>query len=127
MQEQNIHKTEATHYVADFYQIEDQKSLDDMDFCAKTVKGAVEISGCGILNIYQHKFSPQGLSITATLSESHCTIHTWPERGYCAIDLYGCGRANLRAGIDFFTAQFKPGKIRLIELQRGHEHENRPA
>jgi len=100
MKESQIHNTEATHYVIDFYQIENQSLLDDLDYCAETVIKAAELSGCGILNVFKHKFYPQGVSINATLSESHCAIHTWPERGYCAIDLYGCGDAVLSKGVE---------------------------
>ena len=113
------HKTEATHFVADFFDIEASHLLDDMAFCLKTVNEAVKEAGCGILNIHTHKFQPQGVSINATLSESHCAIHTWPEKGYCAIDLYGCGRAELHKGIDVFINAFKPKHTKIIKLSRG--------
>jgi S-adenosylmethionine decarboxylase len=113
------HKTEATHFVADFFDIKFPELLDDMDFCLKTVKDAIEAAGCGILNIHTHKFQPQGISINATLSESHCAIHTWPEKGYCAIDLYGCGRAELHKGIDIFIERFQPGNTKIVKLSRG--------
>jgi len=113
------HKTEATHYVADFFNIKSPHLLDDMDFCLQTVRQAVEAAGCTILNIYFHKFQPQGISINATLSESHCSIHTWPEKGYCAIDLYGCGRAELHKGIEIFKERFQPGNTKIIKLSRG--------
>jgi len=122
MKENKIHNTEATHYVIDFYQIENQSLLDDLDYCVETVIKAAEISGCGILNVFKHKFHPQGVSVNATLSESHCTIHTWPERGYCAIDLYGCGDVVLSKGVEFFKQRFMPKKIEIIKLSRGNKH-----
>lgn len=124
MKEDQIHETEATHFVVDFYQVENPQLLDDLEFCAATVIGAATISGCGILNVFKHKFQPQGVSVNATLSESHCAIHTWPERGYCAIDLYGCGDSNLQKGVDYFIEKFKPKKSRVQKLRRGHEHED---
>jgi len=124
MKENQIHETEATHFVVCFYQVADPSLLDDLDYCVDTVVGAATIAGCGILHIYKHKFNPQGVSVNATLSESHCAIHTWPERKYCAIDLYGCGDADLRKGIDYFVERFKPGKAKIQELKRGHEHED---
>lgn len=122
MKPEEIHDTEATHYVVDFYQIKNPSLLDDMDFCLKTVRDAIQAAGCGILNEFTYKFQPQGISITLTLSESHCAIHTWPERAYCAIDLYGCGDVNLRAGVDLFIERFKPGKPVVQKIKRGHEH-----
>jgi S-adenosylmethionine decarboxylase len=113
------HNTEATHYVADFFGIKEAHLLDNMDYCLATVKEAIEAAKCGILNIYQHKFTPQGISINATLSESHCAIHTWPEKGYCAIDLYGCGRAELHKGIEIFEARFRPEHTKIVKLSRG--------
>ena len=113
------HKTEATHYVADFFHVADPSLLDNMEFCLSMVKAAVEAAGCGILNIYSHKFEPQGISINATLSESHCAIHTWPEKAYCAIDLYGCGRAELHKGIEVFARLLQPKETKVVKLSRG--------
>lgn len=124
MKENQIHETEATHYVVDFYQIKDMHLLDDLEFCEATVVGAAKVSGCGILNVFKHKFEPQGVSVNATLSESHCAIHTWPERGYCAIDIYGCGDSDLSKGVEFFKQRFNPGKIEITKLLRGDKHGN---
>ena len=44
-----------------------------------------------VLRVIGEKFQPQGVTLLALLSESHASIHTWPEIGYCAIDLYTCG------------------------------------
>jgi len=124
MKDDQIHDTEATHYVVDFYQIENRSLLDDLDYCVETVIKAAEISGCGILNVFKHKFHPQGVSVNATLTESHCAIHTWPERGYCAIDLYGCGDSVLSRGVEFFKQRFMPKKIEIIKLIRGNKHDD---
>lgn len=121
---EDIQKTEAAHYVMDLYQIANYKLLDDMDYCLSTLSKAIESVSCEVLNIYQHKFSPQGISINATLSESHCAIRTWPEHAYCSIDFYSCGEKDLKKGVDCFINAFNPKKIRMIELKRGHEHDN---
>ena len=49
-----------------------------------------------ILNIFQHCFLPQGVTIVIALSESHVSCHTWPEQGCIAIDVYTCGDGNPR-------------------------------
>lgn len=119
----DIHDTRAKHYIADFYQV-DPDLLDNIDFCMATVEGAIEAAGCDVLNSFQHKFHPQGVSINLTLSESHCAIHTWPERGYCAIDLYACGDADLDKGIAYFVDSFKPKKKVIKIIDRGCHYED---
>lgn len=124
MEINEIHKTEATHYIMDFYDNKNYYILDDAKICLDMLTKALELAKCGILNIYTHKFTPQGLSINATLSESHCAIHTWPEKNYCAIDLYGCGSAvNLKAGVDFFLKALQPKKTKIIKLRRGYKED----
>ena len=44
-----------------------------------------------VVAIQGHQFAPQGVSVVAVLSESHLSIHTWPELGYAALDVYTCG------------------------------------
>jgi len=124
MKADEIHNTKATHYVVCFYQVENPELLDDLEYCKNTVIDAAVAAGCGILNIFEHKFHPQGVSVNATLSESHCAIHTWPERGYCAIDLYGCGGADLAKGIEVFKERFKPGRADITILTRGNNHDS---
>jgi S-adenosylmethionine decarboxylase len=124
MDKDQIHNTEATHYVVDFYGVENPTLLNDLEFCTKAVVNAAKVSGCGILNVFSHKFEPQGVSVNATLSESHCAIHTWPERGYCAIDLYGCGDSDLSKGVEHFKQQFNPKKTEIQKLKRGDKHES---
>ena len=48
-------------------------------------------AGAGILNAYAHQFEPQGVTITWALSESHASIHTYPERGAFFLDIFTCG------------------------------------
>jgi S-adenosylmethionine decarboxylase len=124
MDSNEIHNTEATHYVADFYGVKNPELLDDLEFCKNAVLEAATTAGCGILHIFDHKFQPQGVSVNATLSESHCAIHTWPERAYCAIDLYGCGEADLAKGIEVFKNRFQPERAEIIKLTRGNKHDN---
>lgn len=112
--------TKATHLVADLYDVARPNQLNDIAFCVAAVEEAIKIAGCTILNIYSHKFEPQGVTINITLTESHCTMHTWPEKGYCAIDLYGCGKdVNLKAGVDYLVKKFSPSKHKVTKLTRG--------
>ena len=117
--------TEGGHFLVDFWEVADPTLLDNMDYCIEMIRKAVELSHCKILDISKKKFDPQGLSIIAILSESHCSIHTWPEKAYCAIDLYGCGeKSDLKSGVDHFIKALKPGYKEITSVERGIRHGN---
>lgn len=65
-------------------------TLDDPDAVRKAVLAAVESCGATLLEVSAHHFDPQGVTVVATLSESHLAVHTWPERGEFAADLFHC-------------------------------------
>lgn len=116
-------ETKAVHYIADLWGVS-FKILDDLSGCESIFIEAIEKTGCHILYKYGHKFQPQGLTLNFTLSESHCTIHTWPEHNYCAIDLYGCGNPeNLELGIQHLIRELKPTKYQLKKINRGDPNE----
>jgi len=116
--------TKGGHYLIDCWEVSDPSLLDDMNYCLEMIEKAVELSNCKVLRIETKKFEPQGLSIMAILSESHCSLHTWPEEAYCAIDLYGCGKqSNLKLGADYFVDCLQPGYKQIINVERGVRHD----
>ncbi|MEM6289969.1 MAG: adenosylmethionine decarboxylase [Myxococcota bacterium] len=66
--------------------------LDDVDAVLAALKTATDDAGATLLQLSHHRFAPQGLTALALLSESHISVHTWPERGYAACDVFTCGR-----------------------------------
>lgn len=68
--------------------------LNDGISIQEAMESGVKRAGMTILNIYQHCFVPQGVTIVMALSESHVSCHTWPEKGCIAIDVYTCGPGN---------------------------------
>ena len=68
-----------------------QDKLNDEAFIKEALTQAAKESGATLISITSHKFNPQGVTALALLSESHISIHTWPERGYAAIDAFTCG------------------------------------
>jgi S-adenosylmethionine decarboxylase len=66
--------------------------LDSEEFINGALKEAAERSGATLLSLTSHKFEPQGVTALALLSESHISIHTWPELGYAAVDAFTCGK-----------------------------------
>jgi len=78
------------HIIAEFYNCS-EKLLNCIDFVEKTMVNAALACGAEVREFAFHKFSPQGVSGVVIISESHLTIHTWPELGYAAIDVFTCG------------------------------------
>ena len=78
------------HLILDFYGIT-SVDLDNYEEIDKLLSGAIIESGATIESKQFKKFEPQGVSILYLLSESHFSIHTWPEKNACAIDFYHCG------------------------------------
>lgn len=77
-------------------------------------------SGATVLHSYMHPFGEgMGVSGVVVLAESHISIHTWPERGYAAIDLFMCGKADPYKAIPALKAAFAPNAIQVAESKRG--------
>ena len=81
---------------------------------------AVKAAGATLLHIHLHKFSPNGgVSGVAVLSESHISVHTWPEKGFAAFDVFMCGAAEPLRTIPVLEAAFKPTRVVVGEHRRG--------
>ena len=65
--------------------------INDLDFIKSIMINSAEISGATILGEKFHKFSPLGVTGILSIAESHISIHTWPEYGYAAADIFSCG------------------------------------
>lgn len=93
-------------------------ALDDLDAIQSAFEQAIEACGATVLNRFAHKFQPQGVTVVYALAESHLSIHTFPEKGCCAIDVYTCGNMNARKGMDVLIEHFKPIEISMKEVSR---------
>jgi S-adenosylmethionine decarboxylase len=82
---------------------------------------AAALCGATLLHIHTHKFSPQGVSGVAVLGESHITVHTWPEIGYGAFDVFMCGDADPWKAVEVFKDTFDTEEVAVRELLRGAE------
>jgi S-adenosylmethionine decarboxylase len=81
------------HLLLEVYDIE-YDLLNNGISLQETMEKGIKRAGMTILNIFQHCFVPQGVTIVIALSESHVSCHTWPEEGAIAIDVYTCGDGN---------------------------------
>ena len=93
--------------------------LDDEARIQQAFRDCVDSCGATLLHIHTHKFSPQGVSGVAVLAESHISVHTWPEIGYGAFDVFMCGDARPWLAVDVLKAAFGTADVRVRELRRG--------
>lgn len=95
-------------------------NLDDVETMERAMIEAVTAAGATLLHIHLHKFSPNGgVSGVAVLSESHISVHTWPEKGFAAFDVFMCGAAEPLKTIPVLEAAFKPSRVVVGEHRRG--------
>jgi S-adenosylmethionine decarboxylase len=65
-------------------------SLNDAAFLESVIEGAAAAGRMTVLHRYVHRFSPQGITATLVLAESHIAIHSWPEHGLLFVDIATC-------------------------------------
>jgi len=81
---------------------------------------AAELAGVQIWSISFHRFQPHGVSGVVVISESHLSVHTWPEVGYVALDIYTCGKdAKPEIAVEYALEQFKATSVHVTEISRG--------
>ena len=96
--------------------------LNDETHVRDTIRRAAEIAGAHLLKLSSHSFSPQGVTALGLLSESHISIHTWPEAGYAAADMFTCGRRDsVTAAAEFMIHHLKAGRHATTCLERGEK------
>ena len=93
--------------------------MDDEARIQQAFRDCVDVCGATLLHIHTHKFSPQGVSGVAVLAESHISVHTWPEIGYGAFDVFMCGDAEPWRAVDVLKHAFSTTDVRVKELLRG--------
>ncbi len=83
-------KIVGKHCILELYEC-DQVKINDEAFLRTIITTAAKRAGAKLLNLITHRFEPQGVTGLALLAESHLSIHTWPEIGYAAVDVFTCG------------------------------------
>lgn len=107
----------GTHLLVDLW---GAKHLTDADLIETALKECITTCGATLLYLHLHCFSENGgISGVAVLSESHISIHTWPERDYAAIDIFMCGDARPHKAIPILRRYFQPTTVQLAEQKRG--------
>lgn len=94
--------------------------LDDLALMERALRDCVRLAGATLLHIHLHRFEAQGgISGVAVLAESHIAVHSWPESGYAAFDLFMCGTADPHRALPVLREAFAPRELQWRELLRG--------
>lgn len=113
----------GSHLLIELYGC-DKKSLELESTVAKTMKLAAVESEATVVTDSFHEFQPYGVSGAVIIQESHYTIHTWPEHGYAAVDLFYCGgTVKVHKAVEVLRTKFQPTRIKFLVVRRGLESE----
>ncbi|WP_028611841.1 adenosylmethionine decarboxylase [Paenibacillus harenae] len=113
------YSTFGRHVAVDTWGV-DFDLLNSAEFLQSHMVEAAEACGATVLSVQAKQFEPQGATVLVLLSESHLSIHTYPERGFAALDCYTCGETvDPQLAIDYMLAVLKPKQAYAKKLVRG--------
>lgn len=94
--------------------------LDDLPYIRNALLEAAEKTGATIIGESFHQFSPQGVTGVIAIAESHLCIHTWPEFGYAAVDIFTCGEGfKPREAAKMVVKKLESAEHSITEIERG--------
>ena len=109
----------GTHLLADLYGI-DALLLADASRLEQVMQQAAQAAGATVLNSHFHGFGEgHGVTGVMLLAESHLSVHTWPETGYAAFDVFMCGDSRPRRALDVLIGCLAPRHQEVTEILRG--------
>ncbi len=112
-------KALGTHVLVEMFGC-NPSTLKDKEYVGKVLIRAAEEAKAHIVATYFHQFQPFGVSGAVIIEESHFTIHTWPEHGFAAVDLFYCSEdVDVERAISVLVEEFKPDSITTFEVKRG--------
>jgi S-adenosylmethionine decarboxylase len=107
------------HLLADFYGVA-EAPLKDAAFLEHLLREAAQQAGARVLSSHFHVFGEEkGVTGVVLLSESHISIHTWPETGFAALDVFMCGSALPELALEHAARVLKPVRQRVTHAERG--------
>lgn len=112
-------KALGIHLLIELWSCNRQK-IDNLDYLEKIMAQAAEAAGATVLKTAFQDFNPQGVSGVVVIAESHLTIHTWPEFGYSAVDIFTCGsKVDPWKAAGFLKQELEAEETQVREFQRG--------
>jgi S-adenosylmethionine decarboxylase len=98
----------------------DREVLNDVAALRDVLLEAAGVSGAAVLGESFHQFKPQGVSGVITIAESHLFIHTWPEYGYAAFDIFTCGTTvKPEMAAQILVKELKAKNHSILQIERG--------
>lgn len=95
-------------------------ALDDLDGIRAGLLAAARRSGATVIGEIFHRFSPQGVTGVVAIAESHVSIHTWPEHGYAAVDVFTCSeRMRSDVIVEDLRELLEAGHVVVRRVERG--------
>ncbi|MET3506025.1 adenosylmethionine decarboxylase [Halalkalibacter oceani] len=111
--------TMGRHVIAELWGCNVEK-LNNMSYIEQVFVDAALKSGAEVREVAFHKFAPHGVSGVVIISESHLTIHSFPEHGYASIDVYTCGdRIDPNVASNYIAEALGATTTEVIEVPRG--------
>ena len=112
-------KALGCHIVAEM-SLCDPEILTDLEGVQKAMVEAAEVANAEVREIVFHRFIPHGVSAVVVIAESHLSIHTWPEIGYAAVDIYTCGsHTDPMVALQYLSQQFQCKRMTTTTISRG--------
>lgn len=114
-----VHATPGRHVLADLRGVAPDL-LADAQALERHMTAAARAAGAQVLSAHFHRFG-EGGGVTGVimLSESHISIHSWPEHGFAALDVFMCGAARPELALDFLRSALAPESCRVTTVARG--------
>lgn len=111
-------KKVGTHLVVDAWDAP-AELLNHPERIKQALIEAITAGQATLIDMCVHQFSPHGVTATATLAESHIAIHTWPEYGYFAADLFFCGEGKPKEAMKILQTRLEAKHSTMREIERG--------
>jgi S-adenosylmethionine decarboxylase len=101
----------------------DPELLDDEQFLQETLHSVLSRSQATVCDMMTKRFEPQGVTVLALLSESHASLHTYPEDGSIFIDVFTCGNtARPELAVQLLTEALCPASVNTQTIRRGRDY-----
>jgi S-adenosylmethionine decarboxylase len=98
----------------------DPSILDNLEHVRQTLLRAAELVSASVIQVVAHKFQPCGVTVVVAIAESHLSVHTWPEYGYAAVDVFTCSPEPITSDVQEFLIQsFRASDATSMEVKRG--------
>lgn len=112
----------GVHYLISFFGC-DSEQINSVKFWENLLPESLRETEMTILDRHFYKFDPQGVTGFLLLSASHISIHSWPEYGYVACDLFSCsGEEETKNVVDYLVKNIKNSKTEMKKICRGYKY-----